>query len=143
MYHTLPGAESVTRNKKSRVGGDARRSRFLTSDMSDKVERLNFAVTAMSDTNELMQAQLQMQSKQLKMQSQQLQMQSQQMEGLQFQLQQVTSLLTKFGVMLNKPPINPTPRGVPYGGLNFANARVSFFALMHIALLDQNVQILI
>lgn len=123
-YHTLAGAEGVTRrNKISRVGGEARSSGYLASDTSAEVERLNFAVTAMGETNELMQAQLQMQSKQLKMQSQQLQMQSQQMEGLQFQLQQVTSLLTKFGVMLNKPPINPTPRGVPYGGLKFANAR--------------------
>jgi len=94
--------------------------------MSGEVDRLNFAVAAMRETSEIMRGQLQMQSKELKMQSQQLQMHSQQMEGLQFQLQQVASLLTKFGVtvMLNKPPINPTPIGVPYRGINFANAQV-------------------
>lgn len=120
---TLAETESVTRNKKPRVKVESTRSGYLSSDMLGEVERLNFTVAALSETNELMQAQLQMQSKHLKRQSKQLKMQSQQMEGLQLQLQQVTSLLTKFGVMLNKPPSNPARGGVPYRGLNYSNPR--------------------
>uniref|UniRef100_A0A7C9AY47 Uncharacterized protein n=2 Tax=Opuntia streptacantha TaxID=393608 RepID=A0A7C9AY47_OPUST len=96
----------------------------MAADTSAEVERLNFAMAVMSETNELMQAQLQMQSKQLKVQSQQLQMQSEQMEALQSQLQQVTSLLTKFGVMLHNGSIHSTSRGASRAGVDFASTQV-------------------
>ncbi|XP_021776499.1 uncharacterized protein LOC110740317 [Chenopodium quinoa] len=116
---------SGSRNKLFGIGAEPKRNKYSTLDTSKEVERLNFAMEAMSETNEVMQARIQMQSQQLKMQSQQLQMQSKQMEGLQFQLQQVTSLLTKFGVMLNNPQNDPTRRGVFRQGPNTMNAQVS------------------
>ncbi|XP_021753214.1 uncharacterized protein LOC110718640 isoform X2 [Chenopodium quinoa] len=116
---------SGSRNKLFGIGAEPKRNNYSTLDTSKEVERLNFAMEAMNETNEVMQARIQMQSQQLKMQSQQLQMQSKQMEGLQFQLQQVTSLLTKFGVMLNNPQNDPSRRGVFRQGLNTMNAQVS------------------
>ncbi|KAL2928169.1 E3 ubiquitin-protein ligase mind-bomb [Bienertia sinuspersici] len=81
-------------------------------------------MAAMNETNEVMEARIHMQSQQLKMQSQQLQMQSKQMEGLQFQLQQVTSLLTKFGVMMNNPQNDSSHRGISCQNNNVASAQV-------------------
>lgn len=115
---------TVTRNKLLGIGAEPKRNDY-SLDTSTDVERLNFAIAAMSETNELMQARIKMQSQQLKVQSQQLQMQSKQMDGLQFQLQQVTSLLTKFGVMLNNPQLDPTRRGNSCNGINATNTQVS------------------
>lgn len=120
---------SISRNKTTGIGREPRRSGSKSLDTSAQTERLKFAVAATSEANELMQSQLQMQSQQLQMHSQQLQMQSQQMEGLRVQLQQVTSLLTKFGVMLNNPTSTNSfpataPRRVPYQGVSFTNSQV-------------------
>ncbi|XP_010690514.2 uncharacterized protein LOC104904039 isoform X1 [Beta vulgaris subsp. vulgaris] len=120
---TSTEAGNSTRNKLLGIGPERKRSSYSALDTSTEVDRLNFAMATMGETNELMQAQIQMQAQQLKMQSQQLQMQSKQMEGLQFQLQQVTSLLNKFGVMLNNPKNDPTRRGNSCQGINVNNAQ--------------------
>lgn len=117
-------AASFRQSQFLRVKEEPKKSSYMAADTSAEVERLNFAMAAMSETNELMQAQLQMQSKQLKMQTQQLRMQSEQMEALQSQLQQVTSLLTKFGVMLHNGPIHSASRGASHGGVDFASTQV-------------------
>lgn len=118
-------AASFRQSQFLRVKEEPKKSSYMAADTSAEVERLNFAMAAMSETNELMQAQLQMQSKQLKMQTQQLRMQSEQMEALQSQLQQVTSLLTKFGVMLHNGPIHSASRGASHGGVDFASTQIS------------------
>ncbi|XP_057525166.1 uncharacterized protein LOC130804639 isoform X2 [Amaranthus tricolor] len=118
------GPGTGTRSKLLGIGAMQKRSDYSTLDISTEMERLNFAMTAVSETNELMQAQMKKQSRQLKMQAQQLQLQSKQMDGMQFQLQQMTSLLTKFGVMLNNPKIDSTRRGPFYQSLNVTNAQV-------------------
>lgn len=117
-------AASFHQSQFLRVKEEPKKSSYMAADTSAEVERLNFAMAAMSETNGLMQAQLQMQSKQLKMQTQQLRMQSEQMEALQSQLQQVTSLLTKFGVMLHNGPIHSASRGASHGGVDFASSQV-------------------
>lgn len=137
---TMGEAASFIQSQKLRVKGEPKESGYMEADNSAEVERLSFSMEAMSETNELMQAQLEMQAKQLKKQSERLQMQSERMDGLQAQLQQVTSLLTKFGVMLNNGPIHPTPkfgvmsnsgpthstpRGVSRRGVDFADTQVA------------------
>lgn len=125
---TSSGVGTATQNNLFGTGAKPKRNDYSTLDTSAEVERLNFAMEAMNETNELMQARIHMQSQQLKMQSKQLQMQSKQMEGLQFQLEQVTSLVTKFGVMLNSPQIDPmgsTRRGVSRPGITATKAQVS------------------
>ncbi|KAL9238347.1 hypothetical protein vseg_012780 [Gypsophila vaccaria] len=124
---SLKAAAGSSKKKKSRLGTERRSSGYLPQDSTVDVERLNFAMTAMGETNQLMQGQIKMQSQQLQMQSQQLQMQSKQIQGLQAQLQQVTSLLTKFGSMLNNtsnPQAHHTPKGAFFHGLNGANRQV-------------------
>ncbi|KAL2937313.1 Uncharacterized protein RDABS01_020762 [Bienertia sinuspersici] len=115
---------TINRNKFLGVGVEGKRSDYAALNNSSEVEKLNFAMAAMNETNEVMEARIHMQSQQLKMQSQQLQMQSKQMEGLQFQLQQVTSLLTKFGVMMNNPQNDSSHRGISCQNNNVASAQV-------------------
>ncbi|XP_074313014.1 uncharacterized protein LOC141648349 isoform X2 [Silene latifolia] len=110
-----------SKKKMFRMGSERKNSGYFPPDSSAEVERLNFAVTALGETNQLMQGQIKMQSRQLQMQSQQLQMQSKQIEGVQVQLQQVTSLLTKYGAMLNNPQAHHTPKPAIFPGFNGAN----------------------